>query len=590
MTAATIQHMNQFLQRIGLLAAMLLSALTTFASNHYDIEVDGIRYAIVSEEAKVVKVVGYDKDLNLSRVIVPEKLKYGATEYFVNQIERFAFSQCRSLTEVTIPESITTISECAFEQCSSLVSVNLPNTITKIDKEAFLGCSSLVSIKIPSSVRFFGKGAFERCTSLLSFEIPNGIISVGDFIFDGCTSLSSVTIPNSVTYIGDYAFRDCTSLPYIDIPNNVTSIGDRSFENCSSLTSMTISNLVRHIGFEAFSGCSSLREINVDDTNSVYSSIEGVLFSKDQTKLLVFPGGKGEHYEIPNSVTSIDGGAFWRCSSLKSLTFPNSMTEIGMSVIMYCTSLTSVKIPSSITSIDLWQAFEGCPSISEINVDDNNSVYSSIDGVLFSKDKKEIFLFPKGKGGHYFIPSSVTSICWRAFSDCSSLTSIIIPNSVTSIGISAFSDCSSLSSITIPDMVTSIGEDAFNNCTSLKEVNCLWKEKPVKCNPFFPSIVLDKATLYVPVGTKYKYKEVFPWGDFLNIQEKDFSGVDAVISDDVDIKVIDGSIYVSGNAPACVYDMQGRMVYSGKPTRIDGLHSGLYIVICGDKSVKVMVP
>ena len=101
---------------------------------------------------------------------------------------------------------------------------------------------------------------------------------------------------------------------------------------------------------------------------------------------------------------------------------------------------------------------------------------------------------------------------------------------------------------------------------------------------------MDEAILYVPKGTKDKYKKVAPWQNFLNIREKEFDGVDSVAADDVELKVVDGAICVSGDVPVCIYDMQGRTVYSGNPTRIENLPAGLYIVTCAGKSVKVLVP
>lgn len=118
----------------------------------------------------------------------------------------------------------------------------------------------------------------------------------------------------------------------------------------------------------------------------------------------------------------------------------------------------------------------------------------------------------------------------------------------------------------------------------------MWEDNPVECAPEFPENVMDEAILYVPKGTKDKYKKVAPWQNFLNIREKEFDGVDSVAADDVELKVVDGAICVSGDVPVCIYDMQGRTVYSGNPTRIENLPAGLYIVTCAGKSVKVLVP
>lgn len=140
-----------------------------------------------------------------------------------------------------------------------------------------------------------------------------------------------------------------------------------------------------------------------------------------------------------------------------------SVTSIGENAFSCCTSLTSVKIPDSVTSIGVL-AFGYCLSLTSINVSENNTYYSSKNGVLFNKDKTELIQYPHGKTEtEYIIPKSVTSIGECAFSACISLTSIEIPESVTNIGWSAFSDCSGLTSITIPDSVTSIGRAIFSN-------------------------------------------------------------------------------------------------------------------------------
>ena len=156
---------------------------------------------------------------------------------------------------------------------------------------------------------------------------------------------------------------------------------------------------------------------------------------------------------IPNSVTRIGKGAFYLCSSLVSIKIPNSVTSIGNDAFGDCRSLTSITIPDSVTSIGNrtgCHAFSWCSSLTNINVSDNNKNYSSIDGVLFNKDKTVIIKYPEGKESKsYKIPNSVTSIGIYAFSDyCSSLTSITIPDSVTSIGEYAFEGCRSLTNIT----------------------------------------------------------------------------------------------------------------------------------------------
>ena len=292
--------------------------------------------------------------------------------------------------------------------------------------------------------------------------------------------VKSAVIADGVTSIGSSAFDDCTSLTSVTIPDSVTSIGHDAFLYCTSLTSVTIPNSVTSIGEDAFYRCDSLTGIWVNEGNNNYSSdASGVLFNKDKTTLVQCPGAFAA-YTIPNSVTSIDSGAFYHCKSLTSVTIPDSVTSIGDSAFSYCRSLTSVTIPDSVTSIGEYafydctsltsvtipdsvtsigeHAFDGCTSLTSVTIPDS---VTSIDNDTFEGCTSLTSVT---------IPDSVTSIGVGAFFNCKSLTSVTIPDSVTSIGGSAFEKCKSLTSVTIPDSVTSIGDYAFCDCTSLTSV------------------------------------------------------------------------------------------------------------------------
>ncbi len=274
---------------------------------------------------------------------------------------------------------------------------------------------------------------------------------------------------------GTVTITDCdeSAQGTITIPSQidgkpVTSIGYMAFRFCDSLTSITIPNSVTST-FRGFDGCEKLTQINVDTANTVYSSVNGVLFSKDKTELIKYPEGKADtSYAIPNGVTSIGYWAFYDCYSLTSITIPDSVTSIGTMAFEDCSSLTSITIPDSVTSIDR-HAFFVCRKLNQINVDTANTAYSSVNGVLFNKGKTELIRYPEGKADtSYAIPNGVTSIGNSAFYGCSNLTSITIPDGVTIIDINAFQYCRSLTSITIPDSVTYISAEAFDGCDSLK--------------------------------------------------------------------------------------------------------------------------
>ena len=169
-----------------------------------------VKYAVEGGYLTFDKKTGTvtDCDQSVTKANIPHTIK-GVT---VTCIGNDAFDNCRSLTSVTIPDSVMSIGDSAFRYCTSLTSVTIPDSVTSIGDTAFQYCTSLASVTIPDSVTSIGGRAFDGCASLTSVTIPDSVTSIGDWAFDGCTSLTSVTISDSVTSIGEYAFYDCTSL------------------------------------------------------------------------------------------------------------------------------------------------------------------------------------------------------------------------------------------------------------------------------------------------------------------------------------------------------------------------------------------
>ncbi len=171
-----------------------------------------------------------------------------------------AFEYC-NFTSVTIPSKVTSIGDYAFSYCSGLTEATIPNSVTSIGDNAFQGCYSLTSVTIPDSVTSINKRTFQNCTNLTNVTIPNSVTSIGENAFYYCSSLTSVTIGSGVASIGNYAFQECRGLTSVTIPDNVTSIGYGVFQNCSGLTSVTIGNGITSIGASAFGYCTSLNTI-----------------------------------------------------------------------------------------------------------------------------------------------------------------------------------------------------------------------------------------------------------------------------------------------------------------------------------------
>ena len=409
---------------------------------------DGVIYD-VSADGTYAEVIAYKG--TAKRIKIADTYK----ELPVKNIYANAFKN-EAITDIILPNSITSIGSSAFYGCSSLTSITIPDSVTSIGNSAFEDCDSLTSVVIPDNVTSIGEEAFQYCSSLTSVVIGDSVENIGNSAFCGCSSLTSITIPDSVTSIGNYAFYNCDGLTSITIPDSVTSIGSYVFYSCDGLTSITIPDGVTSIGNSAFSGCSSLTEITLPfvgggkkTASDTYQYPFGYIFGTSS-----YTGGAAikqyyygsstssttySTYYIPTSLKSvtISGGnllygAFYNCSSLTSITIPDSVTSIGNSAFYNCDGLTSITIPDSVTSIGSY-AFAYCDGLTSIT-----------------------------------IPDSVTSIGSYVFYSCDGLTSITIPDGVTSIGNSTFCGCSSLTSITIPDSVTSIGKEAFQYCGQLQ--------------------------------------------------------------------------------------------------------------------------
>lgn len=328
-------------------------------------------------------------------------------------------------------------------------------------------------------------GAFNIPEDIKRGSYTYTVTQIGNSAFEGA-SITAVRIPNTVKRISNRAFYDCFGLTSVTIPDNVTSIGDYAFCSCSGLTSVTIPNSVTSIGGGAFRGCSGLASVT-----------------------------------IGNSVTTIGNDAFSGCSGLTSVTIPNSVTSIGNYAFYECSGLTSIHIPEYVKLIE-HSAFAKT-SISTITIDDNNSSYSVVDNVLYTKDMSTLEFYPPQKAELQFsIPNTVTEIRNSAFRFCSVLTSVTIPNSVTTIGSLSFNDCTELTYVTIGNSVSSIGWSSFYGCDKLRYLYLSSPIPPTVETSFdikdsFSNEQYENTTLYVQKESINAYASTEPWCYFKNI-------------------------------------------------------------------------
>ena len=331
--------------------------------------------------------LAFDGCSNVTGVNIPDTVTY---------IGRYAFNGCRSIKEITLPSCLEKIDQYAFRY-TAITQITIPQSVQELDR-AFIEAGDLESVTFEpgSSLTKIGSCCFAS-TNLSSIVIPDSVTTLEWGSFNGCpltsitlgagiteiesetviytTKLTSITIPEGITSIGNSAFR-YSGLTSVNIPDSVTTIGSNAFYDCDSLTTITIGKGITSIGDEAFKNC-PIESFTIDPAAAVQLE-SGILYNTERTKI----------------ITITD-------SSITSISIPATITELPVDEIRRLTSLESITVAS------------GC------------TVYSSSNGVLFTKDGKGLLAYPSAKAGtSYTIPSGVTYVDSGAFKYASNLTSI----------------------------------------------------------------------------------------------------------------------------------------------------------------------
>ena len=251
-----------------------------------------------------------------------------------------------------------------------------------------------------------------------------------------------------VTVIGWDSFRGCQILRSVTIPEGITGIHSFTFFDCNNLESVRLPKSMKNFWGGCFASCNSLKEVTVDPDNPWFCSIDGVVYTKDQKELVFYPPGKVDvEFVIPEGCSTIGRHAFAYCENLKRIVVPSAVNDISYESIHSC------------------KGFEG------VEVDEGNQTFASIDGNLYSKDRKEFLrLCVSTENTSITIPEGVVEIADHAAYACHQLIDIKLPKSLTSIGEYSFLDCDNLTNITIPENVAFIGSYAFLRCDKMTSV------------------------------------------------------------------------------------------------------------------------
>lgn len=505
---------------------------------------------------------------SLASVVLPEN---------IDSIKSSLFSNCYSLKSVNIPEAVETIENSAFFNCSSLVEIYIPQKVESIETSAFGGdCSSLLSItvsdnnanycsdkfgvlynknktdlirypigntieefSIPNSVKTIKTGAlknsvwlrniniptgvsaiesqaFQLCTSLESIVLPSGLTDILSETFYGCENLCSVTLPSSISTIKNGAFENCLALSKLTIPEKVAEIGYRAFSNtdicslsipnsvetiesnsfayCDNLEYVYIGSGISNLSSSAFYGCNKLSKINISSYNKTYCAIDGVLFSKDKTEIVIYPSGKMDsNYKIPDGVVKIYSDTFNTCNNLKTLAISKDVEVLGKEN----GSLYFVGI-----ALDP-DVFTMCDGLVEFIVDAENPYFTSEDGILYNKDKTMLLKYPNNKTNIvYKVSDFVENISPAAFSGTQNLISLIIPDNVkemsnnSTVFIWFNTENASLEYLFL-EGDTNLYFNHINKSHSLKKIYVTNGKKPI----FSTNTNNKNITFYAPSGT-----------------------------------------------------------------------------------------
>lgn len=400
----------------------------------------------------ITKYLGVMDDL--TELTIPNFLLIDGKEYRVTKIEGHdAWQAIANFNgNVIISKGITEIGKASFNGANKITGVEIPDSVTLISDYAFQYCKSLTKIEIPGTVKKIGNWwgnvngqIFNGCSNLKEVILEEGIEEISGRAFDSCSKVKEWKLPKSLKRIGPCAFRNI-SVEEFNIPENVESIA------------------------ATFISSSNLSRINVDSNNKYFTSVDGILFDKDSTRLIKYPENRdGNSYEVPNTVKTIDANAFISCKNLQTIVIADSVEKIGDSA-FDGSKLKTINLGGGITNISN-KPFYGAWNLTNINVITENDKYESENGILFNKGKTILIKYPPAiiNGEAYEIPNTVVEIGPQSFYR-SQIKNVIIPSSVKKIGSESFFQCYNLEEVNLPEGLERIEWRALYGCHKIKTI------------------------------------------------------------------------------------------------------------------------
>lgn len=462
----------------------------------------------------------------------------------ITKIRRFAFYQCKGITNISIPSTVESIGTSAFRECTDLQSIEIPDTVTVYDGNTsgymFNGNTSMVTCKYfkPSALTAaFPTYEFNGCTALTTLTLDGSTYtSIAPYAFQNCSSLTSpLNFPN-VTTINSYAFNGCTHLNPTFGTGKITTVQAGAFQNCKGLTSIDLSNITAAgIHFGAFNGCSSLQSITIREGVTTLPSYAfngcSSLTSVTLPSTLTATG-----FTNGTNIQNNDNGrrsVFANCTSLTSFTLlSTNCVSFPQYYLQNCTSLTNsgITIPDSITTFQ-GSCFAGCTSLTKPVYRNDRTAHTSFGTYCFNgctgitsldipagqtSFPAYIFNGCTGLTGNLTLPSNITSIGEGCFQGCTNITYFKASEGFTSLGKKCFFNCSGLITVDLPSTFTTfvaaaLGAGTFQNCTSMTTLIIRATTPPANLNAYTFQGIKTGGKIYVPKGSLATYQAVAGW-------------------------------------------------------------------------------